>query len=85
LLSSARKIDWLRGGICQAGLTMYRRVFYKDVQFKKFCMPVKSSSPSAENDKETPGYLYLWLRFMKTDKDITTIRALDMVIYEPII
>ena len=28
---------------------------YKEVQFKKFCPPVKTSCPVAENINETPG------------------------------
>jgi len=33
---------------------------YKDVQFKKNCLPVKSSCPSAENINETPVMVPSW-------------------------
>ena len=32
---------------------------YKEVQFKKFCRPVKTSCPPAENVNETPVYYEL--------------------------
>ena len=32
---------------------------YKEVQFKQFCVPVKTSCPCAENVNATPGSLYI--------------------------
>jgi len=31
------------------------RFSYKEIQFKKFCLPVKTSCPLAQNVTETPG------------------------------
>ena len=44
------QIDQQWGWFCLPGLT----IFLKEVIFKKFCQPVKTSFPSAENINKIP-------------------------------